>query len=257
MEVFYIKISYQGNIGKIVQVFLTIFVFLIIINIVLLTMSLIIPFKTINLLKVADYDFIISILILFIIFFNLVFKKNKNNLRILFLILSIAIPVKFLSLSLVNIGIPNVFSYLLQLIHIFGLILCLEVLESRFVEFSKENNLDYGIITITTIFILGSVLFFFVEKPINPTVTTYEDAIWYTIVSITTTGYGDIVPISSYGKFIGSLLMISGVSFASFAIASISGTFINKFKEETSDLTNTVKALDKKLEKIKKGSKNQ
>lgn len=215
-------------------------------------MSLIIPFKSVNLYRVANYDFVISIITLFTIIFNLKFKINKNHLKILFLILSIGIPVKFLSLFLINIGILPVFSYILQLIHIMGLIFCLEVLGSRFIEFSKENDLDYGIVIITTIFILGSLLFFLVEKPINPNVNNYEDAIWYSIVTITTTGYGDIVPVSSFGRFIGSLLMISGVSFLSFAIASITGTFLKKFKEEKSHLTKTIQDLDEKLEKIKK-----
>lgn len=251
-EVFYIKVNYQGaiggTIGKIFQAFLTIFVFLIIIDIALMTMNLIIPFTNTNLYKVADFDLIVSILVIFTIFLNLVFKNDSNYLKSLFLIVAIALSVKFLSLFLANFGILYILAFVLGLIHIIALILCLRVLKSRFVEFSKENNLGYGIIVITTIFIIGSLLFFFFEHPVNPNVSTYEDSIWYTIVTITTTGYGDIVPVTGSGKFIGSLLMISGVSFASFAIASITGTFINKFKEERSNFSKIVQDLDQKLE---------
>lgn len=34
---------------------------------------------------------------------------------------------------------------------------------------------------------------------------------WYTIVTITTVGYGDMVPVSGWGRFVGSLAMITGL----------------------------------------------
>ena len=43
------------------------------------------------------------------------------------------------------------------------------------------------------------------------TITNYGDAIWWAIETITTVGYGDMVPVTIYGRIYASLLMLGGV----------------------------------------------
>lgn len=52
--------------------------------------------------------------------------------------------------------------------------------------------------------------FYFVEKDINPMLTGYFDSFWWGVSTITTVGYGDIVPLTNTGKVIGLILMYSG-----------------------------------------------
>ena len=42
-------------------------------------------------------------------------------------------------------------------------------------------------------------------------ITTASDALWYTIVTISTVGYGDRYPVTNEGRVIGSLIIIVGV----------------------------------------------
>ena len=42
-------------------------------------------------------------------------------------------------------------------------------------------------------------------------IRTASDALWYTIVTISTVGYGDQYPVTNAGRFVGSLLIIVGV----------------------------------------------
>jgi Ion transport protein len=42
-------------------------------------------------------------------------------------------------------------------------------------------------------------------------ITTASDALWYTIVTISTVGYGDRYPVTNEGRIIGSLIIIIGV----------------------------------------------
>lgn len=90
--------------------------------------------------------------------------------------------------------ITSIILYFLNIIHLIALIITLKFLRSKFISFSKEGGLGYGTIAITTIFIAGSILFFIFEGNSNPTGTVFKDSTWFSLVSITTTDYGDIVP---------------------------------------------------------------
>ena len=55
--------------------------------------------------------------------------------------------------------------------------------------------------------------FYYFEKPTNPQVGSYGDALWWAICTVSTVGYGDIFPITALGRIIGAFLIIFGVMF--------------------------------------------
>ncbi|MFG1492045.1 potassium channel family protein [Halobacteriovorax sp. ZH4_bin.1] len=67
---------------------------------------------------------------------------------------------------------------------------------------------------ITIIGNLGVVIFAFaflhLEKGANPKVVELGDAIWWAFTTITTVGYGDITPVTLWGRVIAIVLMIFG-----------------------------------------------
>jgi voltage-gated potassium channel len=59
---------------------------------------------------------------------------------------------------------------------------------------------------------LGSILVIVAERGApNANITTGGDALWWSIVSVTTVGYGDKFPVTALGRLIGSLMLITGV----------------------------------------------
>ena len=55
--------------------------------------------------------------------------------------------------------------------------------------------------------------FYYFERGANPNVTSYWDAAWWALCTISTVGYGDIVPVTTLGRIIAVFLIIVGVTF--------------------------------------------
>jgi len=51
---------------------------------------------------------------------------------------------------------------------------------------------------------------YFLERDINPDMTTFFDYLWWGVSTTTTIGYGDILPITTAGRVIAMLLMYTG-----------------------------------------------
>ncbi|HGF7917185.1 TPA: potassium channel family protein, partial [Enterococcus faecium] len=56
---------------------------------------------------------------------------------------------------------------------------------------------------------------------IEADIKNYEDLIWWTMQTVTTVGYGDIEITSKFGRIIGIVLMILGVSLISILTSNI------------------------------------
>lgn len=85
--------------------------------------------------------------------------------------------------------------------------------------------------------IFSSISILLVETDPNCNIKTSEDALWWTMTTVTTVGYGDKYPITSEGRLIGVIVMIVGVGL----FGTFTGYIATLFTEE--------KKLDNKLNK--------
>ncbi|GGF12448.1 potassium channel family protein [Subtercola lobariae] len=60
-------------------------------------------------------------------------------------------------------------------------------------------------------------------------IRTLGDALWWAVVTVTTVGYGDFVPVTPQGRFVAAALMLSGVAL----IGTITGTLASFLSEKT------------------------
>jgi voltage-gated potassium channel len=80
---------------------------------------------------------------------------------------------------------------------------------------------------IAVIWLAAVVLFGVVERIVDP--ETFDSvwlAFWWALQTITTVGYGDVVPQETSGKVVGAVLMLGGLSLLSIITATITSAFI-------------------------------
>jgi voltage-gated potassium channel len=58
---------------------------------------------------------------------------------------------------------------------------------------------------------IGGLSIFLLERETNPVINTLPDALWWSLVTLTTVGFGDITPESDLGRVVGGVLMVCGM----------------------------------------------
>ena len=85
----------------------------------------------------------------------------------------------------------------------------------------KMINFAWLVVSIIIIFFVYSGLFYFVENPFNPNVQNFGYAFYFTVVAVSTVGFGDIVPVTQSGRLVTVAMIISGIILIPFQAARI------------------------------------
>ncbi len=77
----------------------------------------------------------------------------------------------------------------------------------------EENGLlftfAFSVLGVATL--LGGVSFYLVEVKANPEINSVFDGMWWSLVTLTTVGFGDITPVTGLGRILGAVLMMAGM----------------------------------------------
>ena len=98
------------------------------------------------------------------------------------------------------------------------------------------NKIFYLLVAAGIVIIAGTVIMYNLEKDAeNSQMTTLLDAMWWCVATVTTVGYGDVVPVTSLGRIVALVYMFFGIILVTTTLAVISNTFYKKRfeKEET------------------------
>jgi voltage-gated potassium channel len=114
-------------------------------------------------------------------------------------------------------------------------------------------------ITLIVLAILSAVLMHLVDKTDFP---TFGIATWWAAETFTTVGFGDVVPTTTVGRFIGGGVMVFGITFLSFLTASVTSALIERDRRraelsreaegpaDLSDVVAGIARLEQRLERL-------
>lgn len=102
-----------------------------------------------------------------------------------------------------------------------------------FTAIIAEKKFELFTLAIFASFVIftGSSAIYIFETNVNPKINTLFDAIYWSVVTMGTVGYGDIVPITQEGMVISMLLIIFGVAVLAFLTSIIVSSFQTKLVE--------------------------
>ncbi|MCB9809606.1 ion transporter [Candidatus Peribacteria bacterium] len=101
-----------------------------------------------------------------------------------------------------------------------------------------RDELSIFVVTLSLVLLFSSSILYELEHTINPAFASLPDALWWAIVTISTVGYGDVVPMTVIGKVFGALIIIIGLSTMAIMTAIITKVFLDHFfsAEERRDI---------------------
>ena len=108
--------------------------------------------------------------------------------------------------------------------------------------------------TILAALIFFIFLFGYLFYVSEPDVRNLGDGIWWALVTITTVGYGDITPVTTLGRVVGSSLMLLGLGLIATITAIVSAKFIQNFVDHhtNDDVLEKLDEMQLELDDIKK-----
>lgn len=94
------------------------------------------------------------------------------------------------------------------------------------VLYDRREQLVLSIIFILFILVIISTTMYYVEREAQPDkFTSIPATMWWGIATLTTVGYGDMVPITAWGRILGGLFAITGVGLLALPAGILSSGF--------------------------------
>ena len=118
----------------------------------------------------------------------------------------------------------------------------------------RKSDLAVTIFVTFLLLLLASSLMYYIENPVQP--DKFPNIVatsWWTIVTLTTVGYGDIYPITIVGKILGGIIALLGIGLVALPTGIISSGFMEEVSsrnKQHKDKTHTCPHCGKEIEEI-------
>jgi voltage-gated potassium channel len=83
---------------------------------------------------------------------------------------------------------------------------------------------------------------------------TYGTALWWSVSTVTTVGYGDVVPKEPFGRIVAGILMVLGFAFLSLVTGTIASALVSRYTadKESSLMVDAIDRLERRIAELEK-----
>jgi voltage-gated potassium channel len=82
----------------------------------------------------------------------------------------------------------------------------------------------------------------------DATITTFGEAVWWTITTVSTVGYGDRYPVTVEGRIVAATLMVAGIALLGVVTASIAAWFVENVRRAGEQVSEEVEEVSGDVE---------
>ncbi len=112
----------------------------------------------------------------------------------------------------------------------------------RFYRFTQDAEFFFGtvsdnvlrasklLLTVLIVFFVAAGMFYGVEHAANPDVNTFGDAFYFTVVTLSTVGFGDVLPVTPAGRAVTVAAILTGIIVIPWQAGKIVREWSNKGK---------------------------
>lgn len=97
---------------------------------------------------------------------------------------------------------------------------------------SRANDLKLSMVLISILIILASCLVYFAEHNSQPKVfTSIPATFWWAVITVTSVGYGDMIPITFLGKLLTAIITLSGLAIFALPAGIVTAGFLEEMRK--------------------------
>lgn len=85
-------------------------------------------------------------------------------------------------------------------------------LKQHFAFFRRNEEVVFSALNLIVFIFVVTAFVFVLQQETNPEINDYIDALYFTITTLTTTGFGDVILVGSQGRLLAVVVMIVGVA---------------------------------------------
>lgn len=117
----------------------------------------------------------------------------------------------------------------------------------------QHRRFHYVMLLTAVIVSIGALAIYGAEHGQNKNIESIGDAFWWSIVTATTVGYGDISPSTTEGRLIAVVLMLVGIGFISICTATVASFFFDQDKDaQAKERADALSQVHERLERLER-----
>lgn len=97
---------------------------------------------------------------------------------------------------------------------------------------AKRQELTLTLFTVGVLVVVASSLMYFAEHEAQPEAfSSIPETVWWAVITLTTVGYGDVIPVTTAGRILGSVIAVLGIGMIALPAGILGSGFVEEIQK--------------------------